>query len=78
MHLFPYIQFNKHVQLVIPKPGPAGELWEISYKDLITGVSETKVYDYVFVCNGHYNTPFIPNIPGLKEFEGEFTLIAAS
>ncbi|XP_013199540.1 senecionine N-oxygenase [Amyelois transitella] len=66
-----HIKFNQHVQFVKPKAGPTGELWDVSYKDLRTGVSETKEYDYIFVCNGHYNTPFIPSIPGLKEFEGD-------
>lgn len=65
------IKFNSHVQLVKPKEGPSGELWDVSFKNLKTGVSETREYDYIFVCNGHYNTPFIPNIPGLKEFEGD-------
>ncbi|CAK1596581.1 unnamed protein product [Parnassius mnemosyne] len=67
----PYIKFKHHVQLVKPKEGPNGELWDVSFKDLTTGVSETREYDYVFVCNGHYNTPFIPSIPGLKEFKGD-------
>ncbi|XP_068631795.1 senecionine N-oxygenase isoform X2 [Battus philenor] len=67
----PYIKFKHHVQRVKPKAGPNGELWDISYKDLSNGVSVTKEYDYVFVCNGHYNTPFIPKIPGLKEFKGD-------
>lgn len=58
------------MQLVIPKQTPAGELWEVTYKNLKTGVSETREYEYVFVCNGHYNTPFIPDIKGLKEFQG--------
>ncbi|XP_053607588.1 senecionine N-oxygenase isoform X2 [Plodia interpunctella] len=66
-----HIKYNQHVQLVIPKAGPAGELWDVSFKDLRTGVSQTKEYDYIFVCNGHYNTPFIPSIPGLKEYEGD-------
>ncbi|KAJ0177479.1 hypothetical protein K1T71_007488 [Dendrolimus kikuchii] len=66
------IMFNRHVQLVIPKPTPDNkEIWQISFKDLNTGVSETREYDYVFVCNGHYNTPFILSIPGLKKFEGD-------
>ncbi|XP_075973947.1 flavin-containing monooxygenase 1 isoform X2 [Anticarsia gemmatalis] len=65
------IKFNSHVQLVIPKQGPNGELWDVTFKNLKNGVSETREYDYVFVCNGHYNTPFIPSIPGLKEFEGD-------
>ncbi|XP_041978260.1 senecionine N-oxygenase-like [Aricia agestis] len=67
----PHIKFRHHVQLIIPKPVPSGEVWEVTYKSLETGVLETREYDYVFVCNGHYNTPFIPNIPGLKEFQGD-------
>ncbi|KAG6461785.1 hypothetical protein O3G_MSEX012857 [Manduca sexta] len=66
-----HIKFNHHVQLVIPKAGPSGELWDVTFKDMTTNISETREYDYVFVCNGHYNTPFIPSIPGLKEFEGD-------
>ncbi|XP_047529489.1 senecionine N-oxygenase isoform X1 [Vanessa atalanta] len=66
-----HVKFKHHVQLIIPKQGATAELWDVTYKDLITGVTTTKEYDYVFVCNGHYNTPFIPNIPGLKEFEGD-------
>ncbi|XP_063825183.1 senecionine N-oxygenase isoform X2 [Ostrinia nubilalis] len=67
----PHIKFSHHVQMVIPKAGPMGELWDITFKDLKTGESETREYDYVFVCNGHYNTPFIPSIPGLKQYEGD-------
>lgn len=65
-----FSQFKNHVQLVKPKQGPSGELWDVTFKDIPTGVSETREYDYVFVCNGHYNTPFIPQIPGLQEFQG--------
>ncbi|XP_032518605.1 senecionine N-oxygenase-like isoform X2 [Danaus plexippus] len=65
------IKFKHHVQMIKPKQTPAGELWDVTYKHLATGLSTTREYDYVFVCNGHYNTPFIPNIPGLKNFEGE-------
>ncbi|XP_035433179.1 senecionine N-oxygenase isoform X1 [Spodoptera frugiperda] len=65
------IKFRHHVQLVIPKQTPSGELWDVTYKNLTNGAIETKEYDYIFVCNGHYNTPFIPQIPGLKEFKGD-------
>ncbi|XP_034830912.1 senecionine N-oxygenase isoform X1 [Maniola hyperantus] len=66
-----HIRFNQHVQLIKPKQGPNGELWDVTFKDLTSGLTNTKEYEYVFVCNGHYNTPFIPNIPGLKEFKGD-------
>ncbi|KAI8436324.1 hypothetical protein MSG28_004361 [Choristoneura fumiferana] len=64
-------RFKHHVQFVKPRATATGEVWDVTFKSLETGVSETREYDYVFVCNGHYNTPFIPNIPGLKEFQGD-------
>ncbi|KAI8426007.1 hypothetical protein MSG28_004983 [Choristoneura fumiferana] len=66
-----HIKFKHHVQFVKPRATATGEVWDVTFKSLETGVSETREYDYVFVCNGHYNTPFIPNIPGLKEFQGD-------
>lgn len=66
-----HIKFSHHVQMVKPKAGPSGELWDVTFKNLTTEVMETREYDFIFVCNGHYNTPFIPKIPGLKEFEGD-------
>nr|WPH24932.1 flavin-dependent monooxygenase 3C [Chilo suppressalis] len=67
-----HIKFNHYVQLVISKAGgPRGELWDVTFKSLVTGEPETREYDFVFVCNGHYNTPSIPSIPGLEEFQGE-------
>ncbi|KAL4714912.1 hypothetical protein ACJJTC_014283 [Scirpophaga incertulas] len=67
----PQIKFHHHVQLVKPKLNLTGDLWEVTVKDLRSGGITTTEYDYVFVCNGHYNTPFIPRIPGLKEFSGD-------
>lgn len=30
----------------------------------------TVLFDYVFVCNGHYSKPFIPEFPGREIFNG--------
>ncbi len=30
--------------------------------------SSSDVFDAVFICNGHYNVPSYPNIPGLEEY----------
>jgi dimethylaniline monooxygenase (N-oxide forming) len=29
------------------------------------------VYDVVMICNGHYNTPIIPDLPGQELFQGK-------
>lgn len=63
-----HIKFREHVKMVKPK---SEGLWDVTHMNLETGETTTKEYDYVMVCNGHYNTPFIPSIKGLKHFEGD-------
>lgn len=45
--------------------------WEIIVKDLPNNKFETKIYDAVFVCSGHFSAPRIPNIDGASEFNGK-------
>ncbi|KAF4520331.1 hypothetical protein B566_EDAN004391 [Ephemera danica] len=63
-----YIKFRHHVQSVRPIPGNMG--WELKVQDLNSGVTSTSNVDAVMICNGHYNTPYIPQIPGADAFCG--------
>lgn len=45
--------------------------WEVIVKDLPSNIFETKIYDVVFVANGHFATPKIPHIDGASEFKGK-------
>lgn len=45
--------------------------WQLTYIDKPTNEKITKIYDAVMVCNGHYNEPVIPKIPGQEKFEGQ-------
>ncbi|XP_064184572.1 uncharacterized protein zgc:77439 [Anguilla rostrata] len=69
-----HIQFNTMVDSVKPvqeKRGWHGLAWDITTTD---GISKTKSiterFDAVMVCNGHFYDPYIPAIPGLKNFTG--------
>jgi hypothetical protein len=42
--------------------------WEVELLDLKTKVTRKSGFDAVMVASGHYNDPFIPDIPGLAEF----------
>lgn len=46
------------------------DTWQVTSEDLLTKTSITKYYDAVLVCNGHNALPFVPNIPGMDEFNG--------
>lgn len=46
--------------------------WEVETRDLRSGEVARRQFDAVLVASGHYNDPFVPDIPGLAEFEKRF------
>lgn len=40
-------------------------------KDLCNDTYETKQFDAIMVCNGHYELPNIPHFDGIEEFIGD-------
>ncbi|XP_031622455.1 dimethylaniline monooxygenase [N-oxide-forming] 3-like isoform X2 [Contarinia nasturtii] len=63
-----HIKLNHLVVRVLPIED---DKWEVIVKDLPNDRFQTFVYDYVFVCNGHFSSPYYPTIPGMDEFEGK-------
>lgn len=63
-----HIKFSHNVTYI--KPIANGK-WEISVNDLVNNAITTQIYDAVFVANGHYSVPNMPEIPGASEFVGE-------
>lgn len=43
-----------------------GSKWELVVQDTVSGKSSTKLYDDAVLAQGHFETPFIPDVPGLK------------
>ncbi|KAK2012021.1 thiol-specific monooxygenase [Colletotrichum eremochloae] len=43
--------------------------WEIETRDLRTDEMSKAQFNAVLVASGHYNDPFIPDIPGLADFD---------
>ncbi|RYP16217.1 hypothetical protein DL765_005275 [Monosporascus sp. GIB2] len=44
------------------------ERWDVRTTDLLTGATSTATYDAVVVASGHYATPYVPDVPGLRAF----------
>lgn len=63
-----HIKFSHLVIRVLPIE--KGQ-WEVIVKDLPNNTFETKIYDAVFVANGHFTAPRIPHIDGVNEFKGK-------
>lgn len=63
-----HIKFSHVVIRVLPIENGK---WEIIVKDLPNNQFQTVVYDAVFVANGHFVKPRIPQIDGANEFKGK-------
>ncbi|KAL2811321.1 hypothetical protein BJX63DRAFT_399320 [Aspergillus granulosus] len=42
--------------------------WEVTTRNLRTGASITRSYDAVVAASGHFDVPYLPEIPGIKEW----------
>ena len=47
--------------------------WKISTLDLRARTRSESVYDAVAICNGHYTVPYIPDIPGIRQWNEQNT-----
>ncbi|KAL5288529.1 hypothetical protein ACFFRR_009011 [Megaselia abdita] len=63
-----HIKFHHYVVRARPYDGK----WEIVVKDLPNDKYLTYRFDYLFICNGHYEEPLCPDIQGIENFKGEW------
>lgn len=61
--LLPMIKFSTRVDKIDHQDNS----WKIVSTNLETGEQSEDKFDAVAVANGHYNVPFIPNIPGIEQ-----------
>ncbi|KAF4984304.1 hypothetical protein FDECE_17117 [Fusarium decemcellulare] len=64
----PLIRFCQRINRVTLKPQDGRDKWEVEAQSTINGDITTSIFDAVVVANGHYTTPFIPNVKNLREF----------
>lgn len=66
----PLVRFETQVQGVRKVDGQDGKrAWRLEIKDLKSGAVSSRLYDAVVAATGHYSDPFVPDIPGIKEFD---------
>ena len=60
---------NFHTQVVdIQLQTSTEDLWHVRTRNLVSKGETVKPYDAVAVCSGHYTVPFVPEIPGMKQW----------
>lgn len=64
------VSFETQVRDVRKVSSDTGKpVWKVETKDLKSGAMASELYDAVVVASGHYSDPFVPAIPGIKEFD---------
>ncbi|KAK4884290.1 hypothetical protein RN001_000561 [Aquatica leii] len=61
-----YIQFCTRVIKILP----CGDKWIVTTQNVCTKHVVSQQFEYVFICNGRFSSPFIPKIPGDYLFKG--------
>ncbi|KAJ4249494.1 monooxygenase [Fusarium torreyae] len=63
------IRFCQRVNRVTLRLQGGRDRWEVEVQSTINGDSiTTRIFDAVVVANGHYSTPYIPDMKNLREF----------
>jgi cation diffusion facilitator CzcD-associated flavoprotein CzcO len=79
------IQYSQHVRHLIKFSTQVEDIrqalwtdrlqWKLTSKSTITNEQEQAYYDAIVVSNGHYSVPFIPAVPGIREFSASYPSI---
>ncbi|XP_020204477.1 probable indole-3-pyruvate monooxygenase YUCCA11 [Cajanus cajan] len=64
------IRYNRNVESAFLDDNDGK--WRVVVKDMVSNAEEVYVSDYLVVATGENSEGFIPNIHGLKGFEGEY------
>lgn len=70
-NLRPSIKLRQHVELVKPVTTDDGLSWAVTVQDLDTKTSSTTTCDALFICNGHYSVPNVPQVKEIERYRGK-------
>lgn len=65
------IKFRTQVTEVLPSNNDNAS-WLVRYKDLVSNKAALGIYDAIVVATGHHSVPYIPDIPGIREWNQRY------
>ena len=70
LDLRPFLRLGTQVTKVTP--GEFRGTWRVATKNIKDETTKEDIYDAVVVASGHYDDPFIPDIPGLSQWSATY------
>ncbi|KAF3037882.1 hypothetical protein E8E11_005816 [Didymella keratinophila] len=62
------VRYSTQVTNVTPTTDDAATSWSVTSSNLQTSIDTTETYDAVIVANGHFITPYIPDITNIADW----------
>ncbi|KHN95753.1 Flavin monooxygenase-like protein [Metarhizium album ARSEF 1941] len=62
------VKFCSQVKRVLLQPENGQDRWRVMAQSTLDGRVSEEVFDAVVVANGHYSTPFVPDIKNIMDF----------
>lgn len=59
---------NIHLNTNVKNVEKIGDVWKVQVEDTITGKVTNLEYDAIIIANGHFSVPYIPDVPGLANW----------
>jgi len=66
------VQLSTQVINIEPEDTEYEGPWKVRTRDLPTNSQHEEVFDAVIVANGHFIVPYVPDIPGIKEWNKRY------
>lgn len=66
------VRYSTQITNVIPTSNDLDTSWSVTSSDLQNSGSTTETYDAVIVANGHFITPYIPDIRNIAEWNNAY------
>lgn len=67
-----FIEYSTQVLDIQPTNSNPDSKWNIFTRNLVTDEEQEHTYDAVIVANGHFIVPYVPDIPGIKEWNERY------
>ncbi|KAJ4293321.1 monooxygenase [Kalmusia sp. IMI 367209] len=66
------VQYETQVINIEPTDDNHAGKWKVYTRDLLSNFQQEETYDAVIVANGHFITPYVPDIPGIREWNAKY------
>lgn len=66
------VKFQTQVVEALRETRNGRDAWQLRYQCLRSGRTNISTYDAIVVASGHYSTPFLPEIPGIRQWNHNY------